>query len=491
MTIRLLSVSTGKTTTKILRQLIRRSEGAIELALHIGDSDSDIKGSALVRMDRRRGTQPHLMSDRMFMGNAMSMIMNENFNQHLSDFVDHLHRKNNRYAYRSHNLGSIHDYIDYYFILYDALLQRMLDARVSHVLFFDIPHQGYDTIVWHIAKSLNLPCLFLSQAPQFSGRFFSMRSVETLGLFRAPSGAHTPYLLNPNSTDDLFYMKGVRQGSDLPKGRITAKGFFHLLFFIALKTPQTFLAPKKFGELIIRMHRICAEFPDWRDPFANYFHENELAYFEHLAQYEKCSIDYDDAFVYFPLHLQPEMTTSALGDMFRDQALAIEQLARIVPSDVKIYVKENPKQGSYMRGPLFFHRLTRIPNVKFLPSYADTHKLLKCAKWVATVTGTVGWEAIQNHRKVLVFGKAWYRGLPGVIPYRDDVTYEDIENYSFDLDDLARKAGYLFEQSHKGVIARHYRETASDFDEEANIRNVSETIFKLLLSQIPTSFSLP
>ena len=52
--------------------------------------------------------------------------------------------------------------------------------------------------------------------------------------------------------------------------------------------------------------------------------------------------------------MQPEMTTSAIGGEFRDQLLALEKLSNILPSGVKIYVKENPKQTLMHEDHYFF-----------------------------------------------------------------------------------------------------------------------------------------
>ena len=38
-------------------------------------------------------------------------------------------------------------------------------------------------------------------------------------------------------------------------------------------------------------------------------------------------------YVYFPLHVQPEMTTDTLGGIYEDQLLALERLDRILPDD--------------------------------------------------------------------------------------------------------------------------------------------------------------
>ena len=102
------------------------------------------------------------------------------------------------------------------------------------------------------------------------------------------------------------------------------------------------------------MRKISSAFPEWRDPFAKFFHVKQLTYFENLIEFECTEIDLNRKFVYFPLQLQPEMTTSSLGSRYSDQILAIEQLAKIIPTDCFIYVKENPKQtGKMARSHVF------------------------------------------------------------------------------------------------------------------------------------------
>lgn len=68
----------------------------------------------------------------------------------------------------------------------------------------------------------------------------------------------------------------------------------------------------------------------------------------------------NEKYVYFPLHLQPEMTTSTLGKEYNDQILAIERVARIIPEDWYIYVKENPLQTNAYRDKYFYKRLQGI-----------------------------------------------------------------------------------------------------------------------------------
>jgi len=141
-----------------------------------------------------------------------------------------------------------------------------------------------------------------------------------------------------------------------------------------------------------------------------------------------------------------------------------------------------------MRGPLFFHRLKRIPNVTFLPSWANTHELTEKCRFLASITGTVGWEAVRQGKPALVFGKAWYRKFQGIHEWHDEISYDDIINQPIDHTILEQNVGSLLAQVHHGVIDHHYTKIVSDFDEMENIETVAITLVELLQGQRSPTF---
>ena len=216
-----------------------------------------------------------------------------------------------------------------------------------------------------MAKALGVNVTILSWS-QFEGRFFSMKNVEDLGNFDPSSISAPPYKIEKGSVPDLFYMEDnwQKEGS---RGKISVKAVLNLMKHLLYRDPLSLMKPVSLAKKVKRISNIYGQLPDWRDPFSKFFHTNEFAYFEYLAQFETQKIDLSQKYIYVPLHNQPEMSTSALGGRYRDQALIIESLARDMPDDWKIFVKENPRQGSYARGPMFFHRLKRIPNLEIMP----------------------------------------------------------------------------------------------------------------------------
>ncbi len=487
MTMRLMVLSTAKNTDSVLEELKRQAGPDVVVALHIGDTTADFKASTLSRMNARHATKGHLIEGTTYRGAARALEDRTDYLTLRDEFEEHMMRTADSYRYKSHPLQWPHEFHDYYRILCDVIAARLIDEKITHCLFFNVPHLSYDTVLFHVAQSLGIPSIIVSQS-LFPDLYFSMTHPSQLGAFDPKEAA--PWPIAKGKPQELFYMKGIKQEREAG-GRITAAAVGQLVTFLAAKRPLQAFNPFYIVRTLRRMQAIYGAFPKWRDPFARFFHDDELDYFDHIAGFEDGPVDLEGDFCYVALQLQPEMTTNALGGQFRDQALAIERLAAILPKGMRILVKENPKQGAYMRGPLFFHRLKRIPSVTFLPSWANTHALTEKARFVATVTGTVGWEAICRGKTAVVFGKAWYRKLPGVVEYSDDLTWEQIAAAPHDHAALEAATGALAARMHKGVVDRHYTQLVPGYDVAANDAKVAKTLLALLRGEEETTFARP
>lgn len=485
MTIRLLCVSTAENTDQILSELIDNNDD-IELCLHFGNDMADFKASSFSRMDTRKGVRGHPFREQHYAGNHYELLASPGFRESMERTIDQLHRYSDGYRYRSHNLKNLQDYLDYFYILSDMLAGQIKEEKITHALFFNVPHLVCDTILYDVCKCLGIKTIIITQSI-FPGKFFSMNDVEDYGLFDGDNHNSAPMVIERDKNLDLFYMKDIGQAPAKP-GKLSLRAIINIWIYFLLKKPSMLVRPFGIFKIFKRASKIYAGFPSWRDPFARFFHENEMAYFEHLMEFENQQVDIEQRYVYFPLQLQPEMTTSSLGGRFRDQLLAIEQLSSILPDDVKIYVKENPKQGGYSRGPLFFHRLKRIPSVVFMPSHANTNTLTQHCEAVATITGTVGWEAIRKGKKAIVFGNTWYSSLPGVFRWSGDLKYDEIAGMTIDHEKLEKQAGALHAACHDGVVERHYAKINPGHDPIKNQTSVAVTLSALIKEKLDTVF---
>jgi hypothetical protein len=126
----------------------------------------------------------------------------------------------------------------------------------------------------------------------------------------------------------------------------------------------------------------------------------------------------DDDFMLFPVHFQPEASTMVQSPFFENQVAVIENIARSLPHNVWLYVKDHyAVLGS--KELRFYRRIKKLPNVKLINPYVDSHALIQRAKVVITITGTPGWEAILYQRPALVFGNVFYDTFPWVVKVTD------------------------------------------------------------------------
>jgi hypothetical protein len=126
-----------------------------------------------------------------------------------------------------------------------------------------------------------------------------------------------------------------------------------------------------------------------------------------------------EKYVIYFLHYQPERTTLPEGGAFSQQWMALRAIVSALPPGYKLLVKEHPSTFRYHFHPGFrnvdFHtQISQLPNTQLVPLSVAPYPLIDRCVAIATVTGTVGVEAMLRGKPVLVFGAAQYRGQSGV-----------------------------------------------------------------------------
>ena len=126
-------------------------------------------------------------------------------------------------------------------------------------------------------------------------------------------------------------------------------------------------------------------------------------------------INSDEKFVYFPLQLEPERTLLISAPYYTDQIELIEKIAKSIPIDFLLYVKEHPRQGSEgWRDIKNYNKVLNLPNVKFLHPEVSNDFLLENCSAVLTTNGTLGLESIFNKKPTIVFAESIYSNISAV-----------------------------------------------------------------------------
>jgi len=137
----------------------------------------------------------------------------------------------------------------------------------------------------------------------------------------------------------------------------------------------------------------------------------KLLQFRNLSAYKKIisTIYPADKYVLYLFHLQPEYTIDALASNYSNQAEFVVRIAKMLPADITLVIKENPMGvGKLNRSPEYYEHILRQPNIKLIDHRLDSHKLVKKAQAIITLTGTVGLEAMFFGKPVIVFGNIFY-----------------------------------------------------------------------------------
>ena len=191
-------------------------------------------------------------------------------------------------------------------------------------------------------------------------------------------------------------------------------------------------------------------------------------------------------YIFMALHYQPERATLPLGGIFADQVAMAETIAATLPKGWHLVVKEHPFQLSpFSRGYLqrdenFYRDLANLANVVLVAPDAPTDPLIANAKAVATITGSVGWQALCRGLPVLVFGAAWYRGCDGARTIRSvgdlRAALSEIEAGDRVASDDVRAFLSAIETISVRAVLEPKGEARPDIDRKANARALAEAV---------------
>jgi hypothetical protein len=186
----------------------------------------------------------------------------------------------------------------------------------------------------------------------------------------------------------------------------------------------------------------------------------------------------------FALHYQPEETSCPSASVFADQLMTIRWIAGQLPDNHILYVKEHGAQhdfhqeGSQGRSRGFYQAVSEIgPRVKLIDSKANTFDLIDQSEGVMTLTGTIGWEAIQRGKPSLVFGRSWYETHPMCLRVSEHDREIDFEAFlSKDVCSDRENLNWHEWLLANSIHAKHYKGWISNTDItiEQSARNLSD-----------------
>mgnify|MGYP001619475134 CR=1 FL=1 len=145
-------------------------------------------------------------------------------------------------------------------------------------------------------------------------------------------------------------------------------------------------------------------------------------------------------FAYYPLQMEPEISTLLHAPFHANQLVLVRQIARSLPVHFTLYVKEHPQMVPF-RPCAYYKELKKIPNVKLLDPSITSFEITPKAKLVLTITSTAGWEALLFGKPVITFGDQFYNAISMVkkceqmdrLPY---IVKDQLEKFNFDEKEL-------------------------------------------------------
>jgi hypothetical protein len=209
------------------------------------------------------------------------------------------------------------------------------------------------------------------------------------------------------------------------------------------------------------------------------------------------SIDYSEKFIYFALEVDQEHNLLLLAPYYTNQIETIRHVAKSIPINYKLYVKEHPSSETRnWRSVSDYKEIMNIPNVRLLHHSVSQDELLQNCSLVVGAAGSSCLEAAFYSKPSVIFGQVYYSILPSVhhvetlskLPeiisssLQETVNLQDVERFltifkknSFDFDVQAyylKEANTFFYNGHLVDVKITESQMKSFIEENAQMFSV-------------------
>ena len=129
----------------------------------------------------------------------------------------------------------------------------------------------------------------------------------------------------------------------------------------------------------------------------------------------KSKIKFNEKFIYFPLAVDEERNLLIGASHYTNQVEVLRNIAKSLPIDYKLYVKENPAQIiRYWRSISEYKEIMDIPNLTLIHPNFPTEEIYKNCSLVIAIGGSSGLDAAFYEKPSIIFADLGYSILPSV-----------------------------------------------------------------------------
>jgi hypothetical protein len=284
--------------------------------------------------------------------------------------------------------------------LFDKILTEI---KPDFVIMFE-PTLHQHELFYRMCKKIGIKILFLNQ-PNIARSIISEK----------PRKLDFEINLNvvPSSSRNFNELQNYRKLFSSYKAIGNYKHKFKISNFELLKSSLKFLISENKHIKTHYTHRGRTKFQVLKDEITSKIKTKLRSSF--IDNNLETAISNNEKFIYFPLGVDEERNLLIATPHYTNQLEVLRSIAKSLPIEYKLYVKENPAQKiRHWRSKHEYQDILDIPNVRlFHPDFLSEKIYEKCSL-VITIGGTSGLDAAFYAKPSIIFADLGYSILPSV-----------------------------------------------------------------------------